>query len=265
MENTKIVQKIGSIVLAIGVSIGSVACSSNKVEANGTTVENPTNIFESVNSGQSGMNTETNESGSVIVNTETVTTGESGSGVENTETNTSGDTANEEETEKDTDFIYDPIDFSKVEDDEARYELILKERDRYYNHLKSVLRVSSLHTKEEIAAAIYSVVRLDNDLSSLLRKIYNNKKAEIDGMKYYADQIEALEAIFNKMKQLETMITEAEDLYKGHLSKLDRADADQIKRVKKYTLMPLQAPMQQLEVQIEELKTLLEQALDNQT
>ena len=59
--------------------------------------------------------------------------------------------------------------------------MILKERDRYYNHLKSVLSVSSLQTKEEITSAIYSVVRLDNDLSNLLIKMYNDKKEEMGG------------------------------------------------------------------------------------
>ena len=130
--------------------------------------------------------------------------------------------------------------------------------------MKNVVALKGIHSTEEIAYAIYNVVKVDNDLSCLLVKIYEKRLAETENQIYLADQIEALEDVLNKMKTLNVEIDTASQDFASALEELSEADVEQIERVQKFSKIPLTKPIKQLEKKVEQLKEDLKAALSNQ-
>lgn len=160
---------------------------------------------------------------------------------------------------------YQALDFQKVSDYDAEYETLIVKREEYYKTMKLVVDFSALHSTEDIAYAIYNVVKVDNDLSCLLLKIYEQRLAAAENQVYLADQIESLEDVLNKMRDLKAQINEASVDFEKALDRLSEADVEQIERVQKYSVTPLNRPINQLEKKVEQLKEDLEAALNAQS
>jgi len=159
---------------------------------------------------------------------------------------------------------YYPLDFSTVSNNQEKFDQLIVDRDGYFKNMKSVLSLKAIHSNEEIADAIYNVVRIDSDLSNLLVKIYDETKEDIKDDIYLADQIEKLEIVLYNMKDLRDKIVNAESEYSKHLEDIVKADAEQIQRVSKYSVLPLKSPINKMEKEIKNLKEDLEEALANQ-
>lgn len=181
-----------------------------------------------------------------------------GSNVDVSDTNADSET--ETKVEK-----YDALDFQTVTDYEAEYDRLIALREEYNKTMKKVVDYKVLYSTEQIAYAIYNVVKVDNDLSCLLLKIYDQRLAETENQIYLADQIESLEDVLNKMKDLQEKVNTARQDFNKGLDELSQADVEQIERVQKFTITPLNRPMKQLERQVKQLRKDLEEALASQT
>lgn len=156
---------------------------------------------------------------------------------------------------------YKPLDFKDVSDYSAKYKELLQERERYNKDMKTVVANKNSYSTEEVAYAIYNIVRIDNDLSCLLVKIYEEKTEAIKDDASLVEQIETLQDVLNKMMNLKSKIETAKKDFNPALDKLVKADVEQIERVQKFSLLPLNAPINKLQREIKDLKIELENSL----
>ncbi len=249
MKNFKIVKRLSALTLAGAMIVAMVSCSKSKDED--FSVETAQN--------QQDEMIETHEKESV---TESVV--ENKTEEKTTEKESEKESNKESETEKKEESkikVYSPLDFKTVSDYATTFDSLIKEREDYEKQMKNVLNFKLLYSKEDISTAIYNVVRIDSDLSSLILKVYENKQNDIQNMVYLADQIETLEAVLNKMQDLQQKIETSKSEYSSSLNDLTNADANQIEKVHKYALNPLKAPIKQLVREIDDLKAELQESL----
>lgn len=160
--------------------------------------------------------------------------------------------------------LYSPVDFSIVSDFQAEYDKLIDKREKFDLTMKTIVATRLLHSKKEVAAAISNVVILDNDLTSLLVKIYDQTKDDVKDDVYLVDQIEKFEKVLDEMNSLKAKIEECKEYYSDALDYIDEVDAEKISKVSKFSLIPLNMPIKNLKQEIKELKVELEEALANQ-
>ena len=242
----KIVKSITTLTLAVALGVTAVSCA-NKAEMNS---QNINDTKEEIVVDRNGN----------IINVEAQT----GSTTE-ASTNSNNSTNAQESEKVGKVKAYQPIDFKAVTDYEAKYDELLAKRAEYYQTMKLALNQGIVYSQAETITAIYNVAQIDNDLSSLLVQIYNQKTAQAEKEIYLADQIEMLEKVLNNMKTLQTNVETFEADTEGALKNLPTAEAEKISRAKNFTLLPLKKPIKTLETQVANLRADLEEALAAQT
>jgi len=233
----KVVKRIAALSLAGTMAVSIVSCAKKNMA-----VEGLEDVHYETSMDENGNEVLVDENGNIV------------------ETNANVDNKGEK---KDYSKYY-PLDFSTVSNNQEKFDQLIVDRDGYFKNMKSVLSLKAIHSNEEIADAIYNVVRIDSDLSNLLVKIYDETKEDIKDDIYLADQIEKLEIVLYNMKDLRDKIVNAESEYSKHLEDIVKADAEQIQRVSKYSVLPLKSPINKMEKEIKNLKEDLEEALANQ-
>lgn len=149
--------------------------------------------------------------------------------------------------------VYRTIDFTKVTNPREIYELLLKKRTEYYNVMSKVCSLDALYNDAERAAAVYNIVRIDNDLSGLMVKISEQKRNEIQN-DYLDVQVEKLESLLNEINTLRDTLEEAENVWRRDINKVEEIEAEKILRVKKYNDLALKQEIKKLEKQLKEAK-----------
>ena len=259
----KIVRKITGLTLAMAITLISASCSDDEILVDAGTQNDPEIVVSATDTDVSKTpDVESFES----VNNET----ESAMQIEAEEPKeTEKEKPNKTDAEKPDKTkgqisVYSPIDFNAVANIEQTYNSLVSRRQTYVDQMKDVLKSKDLYSEEEIAISIYNVVRIDSDLSSLILKIHKNKQKDIENMVYLADQIETLEKVLHDMNDLKHKIEESKANYSSSLVDIAKSDANQIEKVHKYALNPLNAPINKLIKQVEDLKLDLQNALANQ-
>lgn len=253
MKKTKIVKVISTLVVATAVVSCVYSCASNS-----NNIENE-EVLTSTGAAEQTTNVLESTADTSIV--EPSTRAEA--------TTSSKDDVVEEEPEE-TKMVgkvqqYIPLNFSEVSDLMAEYDKLIQKREEYNERMKKVVEAQVFFTNEEITAAVYNIVRIDSDLSSLIVKIYNNEMKAIKNEVYLADQIERLEAVQHDMEDLKIKIDASNKNYTKVFNRIEDVDVEQIERVYKYSYKPLEKPLQKIEDKIEDLKDELEAALAAQS
>lgn len=241
----KIVRRLNDLVIVVVVMVLLTSCGQN--------VEGVGNEVETVETG--GGASETN-------NKATVSTDADGNVIAEGTKTEKGTEASETEPEKVGKIeVYQALDFKTVSDCEAAYEELAEKREDYNQAMKIVVSTRMLHSDEEVATAIYNVVNIDYDMSSLLVKLYQQKSEETKNQIYLADQIESLQSVLDKMETLTKQMEESRSVYEDALKHISEADAEKIERGYKFSVNPLKKPSTQLKSKISALKQELEAAL----
>ncbi len=220
MKNSKIVKRLTALVLATGIAVTISACAKKKGEE----------VVTDING----------ETIDPIVLEMVTYEGES-----------------ETETVVGQIDVYDPVDFKEVVNAEVKYNELLELREEYNNLLISVCEDFDDYNEDEITAAVYNVVRIDNDLTSCMVKIIEQTRT--GGKNEYADiQLEKLEQLLSEINSLREMITTSENLWVDHTDKMNKAEVEKVLKVKRFSEMALKAPVKSIEKDIKELKVEIE-------
>ncbi|MBR4998246.1 MAG: hypothetical protein IKY10_00040, partial [Clostridia bacterium] len=202
MKNHKIVKRIAALALVATIPVGMISCAKKN--------KNQTDFYEDeevffVEGSQS-------ENGILNVQGSQETVGKIG--------------------------VYRPVDFANVTNLVGAYDELLALREEYFKVMKYVCVTKLGYSKEEKAAAIYNVIRIDNDLSGLMVKISDNKRNETKS-DYLDVQVEKLEGLKNDINELRTLLEESEKIWQNDIDKIDEIEAEKILKVKRYNDLAL--------------------------
>lgn len=153
--------------------------------------------------------------------------------------------------------VYRTIDFTKVTNPTETYELLLKKRTEYYNVMKKVCASDMFYNDAERAAAVYNIVRIDNDLAGLMVKISEQRREQVKS-DYLDVQVEKLENLQKEIDHLKAYLEDAENIWKNDIDKVEETEREQILKVKKYNELALKQEVKRLEKQLKETKKELE-------
>ena len=153
--------------------------------------------------------------------------------------------------------VYNPVDFKTVTNPTATYEELLAKREEYDKVMRHVCTLDSLYSNEEKAAAVYNIVRIDNDLSSLMVKVSEQRQISIK-QEQLDVQIEKMETLLNDIRTLQDMLEESESVWQNDIDKVDEVEADKILKVKKLNSMALKKEIKLIKKEIKNLKEELE-------
>lgn len=217
MKNHKIVKRIAALALVATIPVGMISCAKKN--------KNQTDFYEDeevffVEGSQS-------ENGILNVQGSQETVGKIG--------------------------VYRPVDFANVTNLVGAYDELLALREEYFKVMKYVCVTKLGYSKEEKAAAIYNVIRIDNDLSGLMVKISDNKRNETKS-DYLDVQVEKLEGLKNDINELRTLLEESEKIWQNDIDKIDEIEAEKILKVKRYNDLALKQELNKLEKQLKEAK-----------
>lgn len=153
--------------------------------------------------------------------------------------------------------VYKPVDFTTVNNVEEKYNEVFEIRQEYFQKMKDVLDFRILFSDEEVAAAVYNVIRADSDLASLMNKICEQKIESVK--KDYLDiQHEKLTALKEEMVALQQTLKESEEIWGHHTDDIAETEIDKILKVKRFNNLALEQSIKNLEKNIEKLETELE-------
>lgn len=153
--------------------------------------------------------------------------------------------------------VYKPVDFTTVTNVEEKYNEVYEIRQEYLQKMENVLEVRVLFSDEEVAAAVYNVIKADSDLASLMNKICEQKRESVK--KDYVDiQLEKLTALKQEMADLQQTLNDAENIWSKHIDDIADTEIDKIIKVKKYNNLALEQSIKRLEKDIEKLEIELE-------